>query len=308
MSSPGAPGSPIEEMTKKCPMCAERIKLEALVCRYCGHLFDQEAVSREVQTVEAELAKLPGAPPRWCLVVDQVPPERRAALLGILREVEPSGTVQETGPSLDGRGVTIARGLAQAQANSLLARLLAAGVPARKIPENSAPRTLPPAPGPSQPDASRPRPRRAQPPARDAIVAAVMGTLLLVLLVVGYLDLTRFRSPTAVPVRTPAGVAGGPVGGGTQAEPSAGPASTAVSPPAPSDARGDTDRPDHVFFFSRGDQLVTMSGEPLGTVERLERTYTFPDGTVGAAYAVRTPAATVAVFHASQLERAARLQ
>src|SRR5438874_553763 len=90
--SPGAPGSPIDEMTKKCPMCAERIKLEALVCRYCGHQFDQEAVRREIQTVEAELAKLPGAAPRWCLVVDQVPPERRPALLAILREADPSGT------------------------------------------------------------------------------------------------------------------------------------------------------------------------------------------------------------------------
>ena len=112
--SPGAPGSPIDEMTKKCPMCAERIKLEALVCRYCGHQFDQEAVRREVQTVEAELAKLPGAAPRWCLVVDQVPPERRAALLAILREADPSGTQQETGPTLDGQDVTIARGLALA--------------------------------------------------------------------------------------------------------------------------------------------------------------------------------------------------
>ena len=193
--SPAAPGSPIEEMTKKCPMCAERIKLEALVCRYCGHLFDQEAVSREVQTVEAELAKLPGAAPRWCLVVDQVPQERRAALLAILREVEPSGTGQETGPALDGRGVTIARGLALAQANSLMARLLAAGVPAQKMPENSAPRTMPPAARPIRPDASRRRPRRGKTPAGDAIVAAVMGTLVLVLLVLGYLDLTRFRSP-----------------------------------------------------------------------------------------------------------------
>ena len=306
--SPGAPGSPIDEMTKKCPMCAERIKLEAFVCRYCGHLFDQEAVSREVQTVEAELAKLPGAAPRWRLVVDQVPPERRAALLAILQEVEPSGTGQDTGPTLDGRGVTIARGLALAQANSLMARLLAAGVPAQKMPENSAPRTLPPAARPTRPEASRRRPRRGKTPAGDAIVAAVMGTLVLVLLVFGYLDLARFRSPRGVPIRTPAGGTGGPADGGTRAERSAGPASTAVSPPAPSDARGDTDRPDHVFFFSRGDQLVTMSGESLGTVERLERTHTFPDGTVGAAYVVRTPAETVAVFHASQLERAARLQ
>jgi len=40
-----------EEHDKKCPDCAERIKLEARVCRYCGHEFPEEDVREKVRNV-----------------------------------------------------------------------------------------------------------------------------------------------------------------------------------------------------------------------------------------------------------------
>lgn len=44
-------GSPMEYVsdvsdTKKCPVCAEIIKLEAIKCRFCGEQFDPEDVAR----------------------------------------------------------------------------------------------------------------------------------------------------------------------------------------------------------------------------------------------------------------------
>ncbi|MEW6658613.1 MAG: zinc ribbon domain-containing protein [Thermodesulfobacteriota bacterium] len=40
------------EKIKKCPSCAETIKLEALKCRFCGHEFDPSEVDREVRFIQ----------------------------------------------------------------------------------------------------------------------------------------------------------------------------------------------------------------------------------------------------------------
>ena len=45
---------------KKCPMCAEAVLAEALICRFCGHRFDRELVLNDAAPPRApvDLAKL----------------------------------------------------------------------------------------------------------------------------------------------------------------------------------------------------------------------------------------------------------
>jgi hypothetical protein len=51
------PSRSIDQETKKCPQCAEQIKLEALKCRFCGFDFNTGEVARQVSARQAEIDK-----------------------------------------------------------------------------------------------------------------------------------------------------------------------------------------------------------------------------------------------------------
>jgi hypothetical protein len=64
-----------------------------------------------------------------------------------------------------------------------------------------------------------------------------------------------------------------------------------------------------MFFFRAGDTLSRMAdGVALGVVVRLERSHSFPDGSVGPAYIVRSAEQQEAAFDADELERSARIE
>jgi hypothetical protein len=86
------------------------------------------------------------------------------------------------------------------------------------------------------------------------------------------------------------------------------PAATESTAPVPvaSRSRGQAE---WAFFFRPGDTLSRMAdGSPLGIVARLERRHTFPDGSTGPAYVVRSADQQEVAFDADELERRARIE
>jgi hypothetical protein len=53
--SENAEGFDPDQHEKKCPMCAEYIKLEARVCKHCGHEFSQEEVEQQITQARSDV-------------------------------------------------------------------------------------------------------------------------------------------------------------------------------------------------------------------------------------------------------------
>lgn len=86
----------------------------------------------------------------------------------------------------------------------------------------------------------------------------------------------------------------------------AAPPATESPAPVVSRSRGQAE---WTFFFRPGDTLSRMAdGSPLGVVARLERRYTFPDGSTGPAYVIRSTDQQESAFDADELERGARIE
>jgi hypothetical protein len=98
-----------------------------------------------------------------------------------------------------------------------------------------------------------------------------------------------------------------------ESRPTTGPevvAAPAAETPAPaartSRSKGQSD---WAFFFRAGDTLSRMTdGVALGVVVRLERAHSFPGGSAGPAYVVRSADQRETVFDADELERSARIE
>jgi hypothetical protein len=122
---------------------------------------------------------------------------------------------------------------------------------------------------------------------------ALLGVLVLIA-VVSMLGRPRVPAPPPEPR------------GHTSLEP-APPAEPAPAPaPRISRSKGQSD---WTFFFRPGDTLSRMAdGTPLGVVVRLERMHSFPDGSTGPAYALRSADQQESVFDADELERSARVE
>lgn len=121
------------------------------------------------------------------------------------------------------------------------------------------------------------------------LVGALLGLLLAIAAVALVARLREAAPPPAAPGPTAA------------PEPA-----TPAPAPRPSRSKGQSD---WVFFFRVGDTLSRMAGGvPLGVVVRLERARSFPDGSTGPAYVVRSDDQRETVFDADELERSARIE
>jgi len=129
----------------------------------------------------------------------------------------------------------------------------------------------------------------------------VLGGALLGLLLVGTTILTLLSGRRDTP---------SPVAESQPAEVTASVAPPATESPAPatvaSRSRGQIE---WAFFFRPGDTLTHMTdGSALGVVARLEPRHTFPDGSTGPAYMVRSADRQESAFDADELERRARIE
>lgn len=123
------------------------------------------------------------------------------------------------------------------------------------------------------------------------LVGSLLG-LLFLMLVIAFLVRSRESKPVAE--SSPVAVAD--------------PAAPPTPEPAPRSSRSKGQN-DWAFFFRAGDTLSRMAdGVPLGVVTRLERSHSFPDGSVGPAYIVRSTEQQEIAFDADELERSARIE
>jgi hypothetical protein len=187
-------------------------------------------------------------------------------------------------------------------ANGDAGRLLACRACGNRV-ARAAPRC--PACGAHEPTGAVPPPealaRPSPPPRRWGLAASLLGAALAGAAVSAVVLVLKPSAP-------PPAIERGPETPAPAAEPSA--PAPVIAPPAapePSRSRG---RPDWLFFFKAGDQLVRMGDNaPIGMVLRTVPTHAFPDGTVGPAYLVQSPDGGGQRFvDADELERGSRLQ
>jgi len=132
-------------------------------------------------------------------------------------------------------------------------------------------------------------------PRHSKMLASALLAALVLIVVIALLGRPREGASPQVEPRT--------------AEQSAPAAPAPVPSPAPSPVSRSKGQTDWAFFFRTGDTLSRMAdGSALGVVVRLERSHSFPDGSSGPAYVVRSPSQGEQVFDADELERSARIE